>query len=405
MKLDSRPTTTAIILLVLTLRTGFSLGQQSVFTGSQQEVNIKSFLSDICDNNSSLMNAMVKSLGTEYIDRNLHHLCTEGTNGLLIWIPAENSVNIPDLNSKLPYIGRAAASEDFSGYCTYHPSNGTCSNEHGDLSTPLMILGEKYPERYELRDTTYKKWTNSTLLGSPVLAYATLKNREISYKYVDQDISYLADTRIEHRLPATVIPGLPLAIYRGKVQAYQAITGETYYNRVFKTINAIRYMSPYTLVNVTVIGTEERDYREFRAKLVIVYSDEEGLNWSRVLTSIEGATIETSLTNTRVQYGLVVNSKDESQLPSGAVPSSEAPHTDHQYPGRPVMAKSENIHIHINEVELGKVYPGFRPFAIGAAIILFSVLGIALIDITRRVCRNRRAKRLNLGKYKYVNAS
>ncbi|XP_053686089.1 enolase-binding protein-like [Sabethes cyaneus] len=403
MKPDFRPTISAVILL--TLGAGLVFGQNSIFSGSQQEVNIKSFLSEICDNNSTLMNVMVKSLASEYMDRNLQHLCTEATHGLLIWITAENLVNIPDLNSKWSYIGRAAAPEDFSGYCAYHPSNGTCSSEHGKLNTSVVILGEKYPERYELRDTVYKKWTNSTLLGSPILAYATLKNRDTAYKYVDQDISYLADTRIEQRLPATVIPGLPLSVYRGKVVAYQAVIGETYYNRVFKTINAVRYMSPYTLVNVTVEGTEEQNYREFRAKLVIVYSDEEGLSWSRALTSVEGATVETSLTDTRVVYGPVVNFKEQSQQVSGVGPSSEAPHTDHRYPGQPIIAKSENIHIHINEMELGQVYPGFRPYAIGAGIILFSVLGIALIDITRRVFRNRRAKRLNLGKYKYANAS
>lgn len=56
-----------------------------------------------------------------------------------------------------------------------------------------------------------------------------------------------------------------------------------------QTINAIRYMSPYSTINVTVIGSEGRDYREFRAKLVTVYTDEEGYGWSKSLSSIEAA--------------------------------------------------------------------------------------------------------------------
>lgn len=97
-----------------------------------------------------------------------------------------------------------------------------------------MILGEKYPERYELRDMVFKKWTNSTRLGSPILAYATLKNRDTAYKYIDQDISYLSDMRMEFLMPATVIAGLPISVYRGKVETYKTISGETYYGRSFK---------------------------------------------------------------------------------------------------------------------------------------------------------------------------
>lgn len=48
-------------------------------------------------------------------------------------------------------------------------------------------------------------------------------------------------------------------------------------------------MSPATLINVTVVGTEERAYREFRAKVITIYTDEEGFGWSRYLASVEGA--------------------------------------------------------------------------------------------------------------------
>lgn len=48
-------------------------------------------------------------------------------------------------------------------------------------------------------------------------------------------------------------------------------------------------MSPHTVINVTVVGSEDRDYREFRGKLVTVYTDEEGYSWAKSLASIEGA--------------------------------------------------------------------------------------------------------------------
>lgn len=382
---------------------GCALGQASVFEGSQHEVNVKNFLSEICDNSSPLMSLTVKSFDVDHIDRSLEHVCKEGAHGLLLWVKSENFGDLPELDTTLKYIGKALSDEDFSGYCTYDPTTKACSNDNGEVSGSVLILGEKHPERYELRDMVFKKWTNSTRLGSPILAYATLKNRDSTYKYVDQDISYLSDTRMEFILPATVETGLPLSVYRGKVETYKTISGETYYGRTFKTINAVRYMSPATIINVTVVGTEERAYKEFRGKLVSIYTDEEGFGWARSLVSVEGASIETSLAETHVEYGMVANLYDESQLQPGAptLPPS-IPHTDHKYPGQSVVSK-EGIHIHISETELTQVYPGFRNIALGAAILFFSVLGVALLDILRRVITDRRAKRLRIGKYSKVN--
>lgn len=404
MNIKSRPCAVASILLLALL--GSALGDENVFEGSQQEVDIKKFLSEICDNSSPLMSATVKSFDVDHIDRSLEHVCKEGAHGLLLWIKSTLFVELPELDTNLKYVGRAAFDEEFNGFCTYDPTTQVCSNADGEVAGSVVVLGEKYPERYELRDMVFKKWTNSTRLGSPILAYATLKNRDTAYKYVDQDISYLSDTRMEFHLPATVVAGLPLSVYRGKVEAYKTISGETYYGRSFKTINAVRYMSPATIINATVIGTEERAYREFRGKLVTIFSDEEGFGWSRSLSSVEGASIETSLTETHVEYGVVANLYDESQLRPGVPtlpPSVE--HADHQYPGQSILSKGEGIHIHITETELNQVYPGFRNVAIGAAILFFSVVGIALLDIIRRVITNRRAKRLKIGKYSRVNAN
>lgn len=376
----------------------------SVFEGSQQEVDVKTFLAEICDSGSSLMSVTVKSFSVDHIDRTLAHVCNEGIHGsLLLWITAESFASAPELDTTVKYVGRAAAAEEFAGYCAFDVTSGKCTNEQGVASTSTVILGEKYPERYELRDMMYKKWTNTTRLGSPILAYATLKNRDATYKYIDQDISYLEDTRIEYQLPATVMSGLPLAVFRGKALAHKTISGETYYGRSFKTINAVRYMSPHTVINVTVVGSEDRAYREFRGKLVTVYTDEEGYSWAKTLASVEGASIETSLTETHPEYGVVTSLYDESQLLPG-VPSHSAnnPHTDHKYQDH-LVTKTENLHIHINDSELNQVYPGFRNVAIGAAILFFSVLGIALLDMVRRTITNRRAKKLKIGKYSRVN--
>lgn len=393
----------SVVGLVVIL--GCAVGQASVFEGSQQEVNVKSFLSDICGNSSPLMSLTVKSFDVDHTDRSLEHVCSEGAHGLLLWVKSAKFGELPELDTSLKYVGRASFDEVFSGYCTYDPSTQVCSNEAGEVPGSIVILGEKYPERYELRDMIFKKWTNSTRLGSPILAYATLKNRDATYKYIDQDISYLSDTRLEYLLPTTVISGLPLSVYRGKVETYKTISGETYYGRSFKTINAVRYMSPTTTINVTVVGTEERAYREFRAKLISVYTDEEGFGWSRYLASVEGASIETALTETHVEYGLVANLYEESHLQPGAPTLSPSiPHTDHKYPGESNLPKTEGIHIHITENELTQVYPGFRNFAIGCGILVFSVLGVALLDMIRRVVKDRRAKRLRTGKYSKVNA-
>lgn len=393
----------ALVAAVLALSGSVVLGG-SVFEGSQQEVDVKTFLAEICDSGSPLMSVTVKSFSVDHIDRTLAHICKEGVHGsLLLWVTAENFANAPELDTAVKYVGRAAAAEEFAGYCAYDAVSGNCTNEHGVAPTSTVILGEKYPERYELRDMMYKKWTNTTRLGSPILAYATLKNRDATYKYIDQDISYLEDTRIEYQLPATVMTGLSLAVFRGKTLAYKSISGETYYGRSFKTINAVRYMSPHTVINVTVVGSEDRAYREFRGKLVTVYTDEEGYSWAKSLASIEGASIETSLTETHPEYGVVTSLYDESQLLPG-VPtlSPNKPHTDHKYNDQ-LVTKTENLHIHINDRELNQVYPEFRNVAIGAAILFFSVVGIALLDIVRRIISMRRAKKLKTGKYSRVN--
>uniref|UniRef100_A0A1Q3G126 Uncharacterized protein n=2 Tax=Culex tarsalis TaxID=7177 RepID=A0A1Q3G126_CULTA len=376
----------------------------SVFEGSQQEVDVKTFLAEICDSGSPLMSVTVKSFSVDHIDRTLAHVCKEGIHGsLLLWVTAENFASAPELDTAVKYVGRAAAAEEFAGYCAFDVTSGNCTNEHGVAPTSTVILGEKYPERYELRDMIYKKWTNTTRLGSPILAYATLKNRDATYKYIDQDISYLEDTRIEYQLPATVMSGLPMGVFRGKILAHKTISGETYYGRSFKTINAVRYMSPHTVINVTVVGSEDRAYREFRGKLVTVYTDEEGYSWAKNLASVEGASIETSLTETHPEYGVVTSLYDESQLLPGVPTLSPGnPHTDHKYKNH-LVTKTENLHIHINDRELNQVYPGFRNIAIGAAILFFSVLGIALLDIIRRTITNRRAKKLKIGKYSRVN--
>ncbi|EAT48709.1 AAEL000294-PA [Aedes aegypti] len=400
MKFKFRPCSAVSTGLLILL----GCGQASVYEGCQQEVNVKNFLSEICDNSSPLMSLTVKSFDVDHTDRSLEHVCKEGAHGLLLWLKSANFGGLPELDTSLKYIGRATFDEDFSGYCTYNASTQVCSNDAGEVTGSLMVLGEKYPERYELRDMVFKKWTNSTRLGSPILAYATLKNRDTTYKYIDQDISYLSDTRMEFLLPATVISGLPLSVFRGKVETYKTISGETHYGRSFKTINAVRYMSPATIINVTVVGTEERAYREFRGKLISVYTDEEGFGWSRSLTSVEGASVETALTETHVEFGLVANLYEESQLQPGAPTLSPSiPHTDHKYPGQSNLPKAEGIHIHISETELTQVYPGFRNFAIGAGILFFTVLGVALLDILRRIVKDRRAKRLHTGKYSKVN--
>lgn len=373
----------------------------SVFEGSQQEVDVKTFLAEICDSGSPLMSVTVKSFSVDHIDRTLAHICKEGIHGsLLLWVTAENFASAPELDATVKYVGRATAADEFAGYCAYDVASGNCTNDHEVAPTSTVILGEKYPERYELRDMMYKKWTNTTRLGSPILAYATLKNRDATYKYIDQDISYLEDTRIEYQLPSTIMSGLPLAVFRGKILAHKTISGETYYGRSFKTINAVRYMSPHTVINVTVVGSEDRAYREFRGKLVTVYTDEEGFSWSKALASVEGASIETSLTETHSEYGIVTSLYDESQLVPALTPNN--PHTDHKYESH-LVTKTENLHIHINDRELNQVYPGFRNIAIGAAILFFSVVGIALLDIVRRVITNRRAKKLKIGKYSRVN--
>lgn len=393
----------ALVATILALSGSVVLGG-SVFEGSQQEVDVKTFLAEICDSGSPLMSVTVKSFSVDHIDRTLAHICKEGVHGsLLLWVTAENFANAPELDTAVKYVGRAAAAEEFAGYCAYDVVSGNCTNEHGVAPTSTVILGEKYPERYELRDMMYKKWTNTTRLGSPILAYATLKNRDATYKYIDQDISYLEDTRIEYQLPSTVVTGLPLAVFRGKTLAYKSISGETYYGRSFKTINAVRYMSPHTVINVTVVGSEDRAYREFRGKLVTVYTDEEGYSWAKSLASIEGASIETSLTETHPEYGVVTSLYDGSQLIPG-VPtlSPNKPHTDHKYNDQ-LVTKTENLHIHINDRALNQVYPEFRNVAIGAAILFFSVVGIALLDIVRRIISMRRAKKLKTGKYSRVN--
>uniref|UniRef100_A0A182NDF2 Enolase binding protein n=1 Tax=Anopheles dirus TaxID=7168 RepID=A0A182NDF2_9DIPT len=393
----------AASLLLCTVGFAASSNENSRFLiNSRLEVNVKSLLAEICGTNSSLLSIGVKSLSNEYSDRTVENLCGNATTEVLLWLPVGNFGNLAEIGSSSRYLGKGAGDEDFADYCSYDVTTKSCTTDSGTVEGSILLLGEKFPERYELRDLVYKKWKNSTHLGSPILAYATLKNREQGYKYVDQDISYLADTRIEYVLPTDVTHGIPLSVYRGKTEAYKLVAGETYYSRNFKTINAIRYMSPYTTINITVIGSEGRDYREFRAKLVTVYTDEEGYGWSKSLSSIEAAIIETKLIETHVEYALPVNLYDTSALPpmlpsinegnsivdKGLLPAKEG-----------VVAKPENIHIHISELDIGQAYPGFRNVAIAAAILFFSVLGVAIIDIIRRVIANRRAKRLHLGKY------
>lgn len=390
----------SLLLIGLSVLSGCSLGHDSIYKGSQQEVDVKSFLSEICDTSSPLLTSTVKSLDVDHIDRTLEHVCKEGAHGLLLWIDATNFLDIPEVDIHLKYIARASSEGGTKRFCTYDASSQVCANEEETYES-AMILGEKYPERYELKDITYKKWTNTTRLGWPILSYVTLKNRDTENKYIDQDISYVSDTRLELILPTMVKSGLSLSVYRGKVETYKTVSGETYYGRTFKTINAVRYMSPATTINVTVVGTEERAYKEFRAKLISVYTDEEGFGWARSLLTIDGASIETSLTETHVEYGPVVHLYEESQLQSGepTLPPS-IPHTDHKYPGESILSKAESgIHIHIRQTELHPVYPGFRAYAIGAGILFFSVLGVALLDILRRIISDRRAKRLRIGKY------
>lgn len=400
------PCTWAAVLLLLSVaglaRSSNENGQFLV--NSRQEINVKSLLSEICGTNSSLLSISLKSLSNDYSDRTVQHLCSNETTDVLLWISVSNFGNLAEVGSSSRYLGKGFGDDDFAEYCSYDVTTKACTGDNGVVEGSILVLAEKYPERYELRDLVYKKWTNSTRLGSPILAYATLKNRESTYKYVDQDISYLSDTRIEYILPPTVTHGVQLSVYRGKTETYKLITSETYYSRNFKTINAIRYMSPHTTVNLTVIGSEVRDYREFRAKLVTVYTDEEGYGWSKSLSSVEAGVIETKLTETHVEYALPVNLYD-TQPPTLLPVDPNQPIVEGNNgnpplpPSKAILAKPENIHIHINELDIDQAYPGFRNVAIGAAILFFSVLGIALLDIIRRVITNRRAKRLHIGKY------
>ncbi|XP_053674939.1 enolase-binding protein-like [Anopheles nili] len=392
---------TIVLLFLFVPKISSSSENKQFLINSRLEVNVQSLLSEICGTNSSLLSIGIKSLSNENSDRTVENLCGNDISEVLLWIPVGNFGNLAEIGSSKHYLGKGAGDVDFADYCRYDATTKLCSTSSGVVEGSILLLAEKFPERYELRDMVYKKWTNSTHLGSPILAYATLKNREPTYRYVDQDISYLADTRIEYTLPATVNHGLPLSVFRGKLEAYKLIAGETYYNRNFKTINGIRYMSPYSTINITVIGSESRDYREFRAKLITVYTDEEGYGWSKSLSSIEAAVVETKLIETHVEYALAVKifeqPTSQSALPGSNVKNAIADKEPVFSKG--IVAKPENIHIHISELDIGQAYPGFRNVAIGAAVLFFSVLGIALIDIIRRVIANRRAKRLHIGKY------
>uniref|UniRef100_A0A182U560 Uncharacterized protein n=1 Tax=Anopheles melas TaxID=34690 RepID=A0A182U560_9DIPT len=376
------PLTATVLLCVVGFAT--SSNENSRFLiNSRLEVNVKSLLGEICGTNSSLLSIGVKSLSNEYSDRTVENLCGNETTEVLLWIPVGNFGNLAELGLSSRYLGKGAGDEDFAEYCSYDVTTKSCTTDNGAVVSvakepisrnimykPIMsfffllfqhlqrhagqqegsilLLAEKFPERYELRDLVYKKWRNSTHLGAPILAYGTLKNREPAYKYVDQDISYLADTRIEYVLPATVTHGIPLSVYRGKTESYKLVAGETYYSRIFKMI-------------------------------------------------------ETKLTETHVEYALPVNLYDtQPPVPLPLLPALNEGNTivdKGQQPTKGIVAKPENIHIHISELDFGQAYPGFRNVAIGAAILFFSVLGVAIIDMIRRTIANRRAKRLHLGKY------
>ncbi|XP_049540201.1 uncharacterized protein LOC125954166 [Anopheles darlingi] len=408
-------TIAAILLIAVTeVSTAYS-GQ--VLANSKQENNIQLLRSEICGSNSSFRSIAVKSLSDGHSDRTAEGALCTGTQQtsntsepVLLWIPAANFGDLVAEGTAAGattgrYLGKGHGDEDFAEYCSYDVTAKVCTTPNGIVDGLILLLAEKYPERYELRDLVFKKWTNSTRLGSPLLAYGSLKNREPSYRYIDQDISYLADTRLEYILPPTVTRGVLLSVFRGQTEGYKLVAGDPHYSRQFQTLNAIRYLSPNTIVNISVIGTESRNYREFRAKLVTVYSNEEGYGWAKSVSPIEGATIETKLTEAHVEYGPPVADgqtapqlRPPQQLP--AAPETNRPATSPI--SKPIQAKPENIHIHINELDIGQAYPGFRNVAICAAILFFSVLGIALIDMIRRTIANRRAKRLGTGKYSRV---
>ncbi|XP_035790428.1 uncharacterized protein LOC118465885 [Anopheles albimanus] len=410
-------TTIVAVLLIAVSQVSAAINGQ-VLANSKQETNIQLLRSEICGSNSSLRSVSVKSLSDEHSDRSAEGALCTGTQQtsntsepVLLWIPAANFGDLVAGEGKVAstnrYLGKGHGDEDFAEFCSYDVTAKVCTTSNGIVDGLILLLAEKYPERYELRDLVFKKWTNTTRLGSPLLAYGSLKNREPSYRYIDQDISYLADTRLEYILPPSVTRGVALSVFRGQTESYKLSAGETFYSRQFQILNAIRYMSPYTTVNVSIIGTESRNYREFRGKLVTVYSDEEGYGWAKSVSSIDGATIETKLTEAHVEYGPPVANgqagpqlRPPQQLPAVVYPETNRP--SNSPTSKPIHAKSENIHIHINELDMGQAYPGFRNVAICAAILFFSVLGIALIDIIRRTVANRRAKRLGIGKYSRV---
>lgn len=93
---------------------------------------MQTFLAEICDSGSPLMSVTVKSFSVDHIDRTLAHICKEGVHGsLLLWVTAENFANAPELDTAVKYVGRAAAAEEFAGYCAYDVVSGNCTNEHG----------------------------------------------------------------------------------------------------------------------------------------------------------------------------------------------------------------------------------------------------------------------------------
>ncbi|XP_050092115.1 uncharacterized protein LOC126575455 [Anopheles aquasalis] len=400
-------TTIAVVLLIAVITQVSAAINGQVFANSKQENNIRLLRSEICGSNSSLRSISIKSLTDEHSERTVEDALCTGTQQssntsepVLLWIPVAN-FGEGKAPSSTRYLGKGHGDEDFAEFCSYDVTAKVCTTANGIVDGLILLLADKYPERYELRDLVFKKWTNSTRLGSPLLAYGSLKNREPSYRYIDQDISYLADTRLEYILPPSVTRGVTVSVFRGQTEAYRLLAGETHYSRQFQTLNAIRYLSPYSVVNVSVIGTESRNYREFRGKLVTVYSDEEGYGWAKSVSSIDGATIETKLTEAHIEYappaaeGQGAPQLRPPQQPDGNRPSSSPS-------SKPIQVKPDNIHIHINELDMGQAYPGFRNVAICAAILFFSVLGVALIDIIRRTLINRRAKRLGIGKYSRV---
>jgi len=314
----------------------------------------------------TIQNAIVKS------DLSLSTLCAEGPKGLLSWISWQDFIE---------KVKPVLSADELPHLVVRNSSIGGPSESESKFDPFSEVLIEMLPIGYRLVNLKPSTWNNNTFIKTVSLGNVELENSKDAEQHIEGELSYSfpIETNITF-LSSYPINGLPVEMADDERKNFIVGSGTTYL--VNNTFAVERLVPALKKEIVSLNGTFGLHEYDIEGKIISIF----GLN-------ADGSTIEEShLISARVVSSETFDIKDTYHLEDCTATTTK----------ENIPSTTEELPIAIPRVD-GPVYPGFKKFFYVALVLVFGTFFIALIDVVRKLRKERKAKAQGRRTYQKVD--